>query len=143
MDEVVYDIALVEQVKRPTVDPLERALNEGWITAHYDQCGDDGTGRIEIRFNRDQTLDSAKVNAPQSDKIEDALNRLQSRGAYARLMDLKVYKLVCLYGDKAVGEGWKCGCFDDRNQLVVTPLFDDAEAFVKSDSWRAASTFKH
>jgi hypothetical protein len=127
-----------------SVEDYERYLYEGWINAHFSFIGgvdDDVSGFIDVRFEADDAPTSATVVAPLGDKLADAINRISNRAGVNSLMDLAVRKRVCKWADNAVGgEGWSCGWFDDRNELINEPNSEEVTEFLNSTTWRGNVT---
>jgi hypothetical protein len=117
---------------------VEQALYESWINGSFNHCSlDGGEGFVKITFDSTDALEEAVVKAPLGDKIEGGLGRVHS----GSLMELTVNKQVCSHGDLVVGTGWRCVCFDDRNQLLMDSSLVNSDKLLTMA--QNVSTFKH
>ncbi len=138
--------ASIGSASLPVMADLELLMYETWINAHFVRIGENDSGCIAYRFERDDDgiiFLSLTVEAPQAStgQIEGALNELFDSGTLTLAsipIEMFVRKQACFKTKNFVGgTGFFCGWLTTDNKTLHTPLKEE-ETF-EGPAWRQAA----
>lgn len=128
------EIILIGDANVPTTYSVELGIIVAWINGTFDGDCMDGTGKVDVQFSTDNTLQSVTLKTLSAGKLAAVLNRIVSAMEFQSLMEMDVVKRLC--------RDDRCMCFEGNN-VVRKPTDDaDAEAFLSSnDAWSLIRKF--